>query len=40
MDARPAIIEAYRSKLGKVVEGYFRDLPDAADHPVFKLSPA
>ncbi|CAJ1585577.1 nitroreductase/quinone reductase family protein [[Mycobacterium] wendilense] len=40
VDARPAIIEAYRSKLGKVVEGYFRDLPDAADHPVFKLSPA
>ena len=25
---------------GKVVEGYFRDLPDDADHPVFALTPA
>lgn len=23
----------------KVVEGYFRDLPDDADHPVFALTP-
>ncbi len=38
VEARPPILDAYRSKLGKMVEGYFRDLPDPADHPVFKLS--
>ena len=27
-------------KAGKVVEGYFRKLPDPADHPVFTLTPA
>ncbi len=37
---RPPILTAYRDKAGKVVEGYFRKLPDPADHPVFELSAA
>ncbi len=35
---RPPILAAYRDKAGKVVEGYFRKLPDPADHPVFALT--
>ncbi len=35
---RPPIIEAYRSKAGKTVETYWKQLPDPADHPVFKLA--
>ena len=35
---RPPILTAYRKKAGKVVEGYFRKLPDPADHPVFALA--
>ena len=27
-------------KAGKAVEGYFRSLPQARDHPVFALTPA
>ena len=30
--------DAYKLKAGKVVEGYFRELPDDADHPVFALT--
>ncbi len=37
---RGPVIAAYRPLAGKVVEGYFRDLPDDADHPVFALTPA
>ena len=37
---RPDIIGAYRAKAGKTVDGYFAALPDPADHPVFRLSPA
>ena len=37
---RAPVIAAYRPLAGKVVEGYFRDLPDDADHPVFALTPA
>ncbi|GFG63377.1 hypothetical protein MKUB_08670 [Mycobacterium kubicae] len=37
---RPPILAAYRKKAGKVVEGYFRKLPDPADHPVFALTAA
>ncbi|CRZ16285.1 nitroreductase/quinone reductase family protein [Mycolicibacterium neworleansense] len=40
VDQRGPIIAAYRPLAGKVVEGYFRDLPDDADHPVFALTPA
>ena len=35
---RQAILTAYRAKLGRMVEGYFRQLPGDADHPVFSLS--
>ena len=35
---RQPILAAYRQKAGKVVEGYFRKLPDPADHPVFALT--
>jgi deazaflavin-dependent oxidoreductase (nitroreductase family) len=37
VEARPPIIEAYRAKVGREVEGYFKKLPDPADHPVFRL---
>jgi deazaflavin-dependent oxidoreductase (nitroreductase family) len=35
---RQPILAAYQKKAGKVVEGYFRKLPDPADHPVFALT--
>lgn len=35
---RGPIIAAYRPLAGKVVEQYWRELPDDADHPVFKLT--
>ncbi len=37
---RGAVIAAYRPLAGRVVEAYWRDLPDDADHPVFALTPA
>jgi len=37
---RAPVLQAYRKKAGKTVEGYFTSLPEAADHPVFKLVPA
>jgi deazaflavin-dependent oxidoreductase (nitroreductase family) len=37
VEERPPIIEAYRAKVGREVEGYFKKLPDPADHPVFRL---
>ncbi|WP_280835421.1 nitroreductase/quinone reductase family protein [Mycolicibacterium frederiksbergense] len=37
---RAPVIAAYRPLAGKVVEGYWRELPDDADHPVFALTPA
>ena len=37
---RQPILAAYRKRAGKVVEGYFRKLPDPADHPVFALTEA
>lgn len=40
VEARGPVIIAYRAKAGKSVQGYFRKLPDAADHPVFALTPA
>lgn len=39
VDIRQPILDAYQKKAGKVVEGYFRQLPDPADHPVFALNP-
>lgn len=37
---RDPIIAAYRAKAGKTVESYWKTLPDAADHPTFRLEPA
>jgi hypothetical protein len=36
---RANVIAVYRPLAGKVVEGYWRQLPDDADHPVFALTP-
>jgi deazaflavin-dependent oxidoreductase (nitroreductase family) len=35
---RERILTAYREKAGRTVDGYFRKLPDEADHPVFALT--
>ncbi|MCX2933219.1 nitroreductase/quinone reductase family protein [Mycobacterium sp. CVI_P3] len=37
---RAPVLQAYRVKAGKTVDGYFAKLPDPADHPVFSLTPA
>jgi hypothetical protein len=39
VQGRKPILEAYKLRAGKVVENYFRQLPDPADHPVFTLTP-
>lgn len=39
VEQRGPILAAYKPKAGKVVEGYWRKLPDDADHPVFALTP-
>lgn len=36
---REAVLGAYRSKLGHSVDRYFREIPDAVDHPVFRMEP-
>lgn len=36
---RQPILTAYRGKAGRIVEGYFRQLPQEGDHPVFLLTP-
>ena len=38
--ARAPVIVAYRDKAGKTVDSYWKQLPDASDHPVFRLDPA
>ena len=40
VEQRAPIIAVYRPLAGKVVEGYWRELPDDADHPTFALTPA
>jgi len=35
--ARGPIIDAYRKKAGRTAAAYWNKLPDAADHPVFRL---
>jgi F420H(2)-dependent quinone reductase len=35
---RQPILVAYQQKAGRAVSGYFRKLPDPADHPVFQLT--
>lgn len=37
IEQRGPILEAYRVKAGRTVEGYFAKLPDPSDHPVFSL---
>ena len=39
VEKRAPIVAVYRPLAGKVVEGYWRQLPDDADHPVFALTP-
>lgn len=36
-DGREPVIAAYRAKVGRQVEGYWKRLPDPADHPVFLI---
>jgi len=38
VEQRAPILAVYRPLAGKVVEGYWRELPDDADHPVFALT--
>jgi F420H(2)-dependent quinone reductase len=40
VESRRPILQAYKAKLGRAVDGYFRQLPDDADHPVFMLTAA
>jgi deazaflavin-dependent oxidoreductase (nitroreductase family) len=37
---RQPVLTAYQKKAGRVVDGYFRKLPDPAAHPVFALTEA
>ena len=37
---RPPVLDAYRAKAGRMVETYWKRLPDPADHPTFRLDPA
>jgi hypothetical protein len=39
LEGRGEIIPAYREKAGRAIDGYWRKLPDDADHPVFRLEP-
>lgn len=36
---RGPVLAAYKPKAGRVAEGYWRKLPEDADHPVFALTP-
>ena len=40
LDQREPIIATYRGVAGKTVEGYWEQLPDAADHPTFRIDQA
>jgi len=39
VEERPPILDAYRATAGRVVASYFKTLPDAKDHPVFRIEP-
>ena len=39
-DECSGIIAAYRKKAGREVNGYWKKLPDDADHPTFRLTPS
>jgi deazaflavin-dependent oxidoreductase (nitroreductase family) len=36
-DERDRVVAAYRDRFGKRVAGFFRALPNLADHPVFRM---
>jgi hypothetical protein len=38
VEQRAPILAVYKPKAGKIVDGYWRQLPDDADHPVFALT--
>jgi hypothetical protein len=38
-DKQP-LIDAYLARWGKQVRSQFRELPDPADHPIFRIEPA
>ncbi len=37
---RDQVLAAYRRALGRRVDAFFTAIPDAADHPVFRVDPA
>ena len=37
---RQPVLDAYRAKAGKMVDTYWKQLPDPVDHPTFRLDPA
>jgi hypothetical protein len=37
---RERVVSAYRKQLGRAVKDCFERLPNAADHPTFRLEPA
>jgi deazaflavin-dependent oxidoreductase (nitroreductase family) len=37
---RQPVLDTYQRVQGKMVAGYFKDLPDPADHPTFRLEAA
>ena len=37
---RDEIVRTYRARLGRGVDRYFREIPDSADHPVFRMDQA
>jgi deazaflavin-dependent oxidoreductase (nitroreductase family) len=39
VEERPRVIEAYVARWGKQVRSLFEELPDPADHPVFRIEP-
>jgi hypothetical protein len=38
-EARIRVLDAYRAKLGRSVDGHWAQIPDPADHPVFRIDP-
>ena len=36
---RERIVAGYRAAQGRTVDGFFRELPEPADHPVFRVEP-
>lgn len=38
-EEREPVIDAYRRRAGRTVTGYWKKLPDPADHPVFRIEP-